>query len=229
MPGSRNPSLFLPSSRYPQVIQVSTRPSPGVIGSWDPAPPGPGRPSASAIPRPTTPASRTVALGLARRPAACPFPHPALQQRPPRATRLLPAPRPQPAYPPARLFRFTGGGQAGRRGRLWSPRPGHALPAQGPPGAGPLPVVIPGWAQTRARARTLPPRPTPRRRVLALVLALAPAPVRVRVRRHLVLHSATSSREKARHSLCHTHTHTHRLPGKTQPTRCSAGWVGECV
>lgn len=70
-------------------------------------------------------------------------------------------PTPCPAYPPARLFGCAGGGRAGRRGRFGSPRPRHALPAQGPPGAGPRPVVIPGRARTQARARAQAlPRPT---------------------------------------------------------------------
>lgn len=132
-----------------------------------PAPPGPGTPAAAvqslpaapAIPAPATLAFRTVAPGLGRRPAAYPLLHPAYERSTqlPRATRLRPASR--PVYPPSRLLGCAGGGQARRRGRLRSRRPWHALPAQGPPGAEPLPFVIPGRAQAPARARTLRPRP----------------------------------------------------------------------
>lgn len=127
------------------------------------APPGPGIPPGpgQADPRPRRPPLPARELRVVSAPAR-PFPRPARQRGPPGAMRLRPAPRPCPAYPPARRFRCAGGGQAGRRGRLWSPRPWHVLPAQGPPGAGPLPVVIPGRAQTAARARApccpAPPR-----------------------------------------------------------------------
>lgn len=124
---------------------------------WRHRVPGPCRPFALAIPGPATPASPTVALGLAPRPPPALSPISYSQRRPPWAPHLLPAPR--PAYPPARLFGCAGGGQAGRRGRLLSLWPQHVLPTQGPPGAGPLPVVIPGRAQTRVRARTCS-RPT---------------------------------------------------------------------
>lgn len=132
VPGSRNPSLSLQSSRYPQVIQVSTRPSPGVIGSWDPAPPGPSRPSAPAIPRPTTPASRTVALGLALRPAACPFPHPAREEASRgHASAARPAPATSVPTGSALWVRGRGPGWAAwpaleSAARARSPRPGPA-------------------------------------------------------------------------------------------------------
>lgn len=130
---------------------------------------------------------------------------------------MLPAPCPCLAYPPVRLFGRAGGGQAGRLGRLRSPRPRHALPAQGPPGAGPLPVVIPGGAQARARARE-PSGPAPAGPALAPVPAL--------VRGDLVPHTATSSRDAARHSHAYAETGAHTSLLHTWSTRCSAGWKG---
>lgn len=73
VPGSRNPSFF-PSSRYLQVIQVSTRPSPSVTGSWDSAQAGPSRPSAPAIPRPRDPRLPHGSSGPGSAPSHLPFP-----------------------------------------------------------------------------------------------------------------------------------------------------------
>ena len=170
------------------------------------------------------PASRTVAPGLGRRPAALPLPHPARQRSPPPAAPA--AARPAPRVPTGSASRVRG------RGPGWAawPAPESAAPARSPrpgpargraaacrhPGQGSGPARAPSGPAPFAR---LPARPDlrscPRRLGAAHSAASSPG-----TRRVTVIHT---------HRYTHTHTHTHTrtlLRPKTRPTRCSPGRVG---
>lgn len=166
---------------------VPERLSPSASGSWDSAPIG-LRESRLGNTQPKTALPR---LPQRKARSRLPLP-PAKGGHPGHCGRV-----PSRAYPPAWFFGFSGGGWAGRRSHLFgSPRPRCALPAQGPLGAGPPPIVIPRQAQTQARA--LGPRPV----LVALPRARASA------RQGLVLHFSTNSQSHTRHWCTRARAHT---------------------
>jgi hypothetical protein len=115
--------------------------------------------------------------------------------------RPLPVPRPAPRTHRLGSLGVRAGAGLGGVAVSGVRGPGTLFPAQGPPGAGPPPVVIPGRAQSQARARALRPRPSGPRPVPG------PCPPR------LVPHSSQSHRARAQPS-----------PWKTRPTlQCGVG------